>query len=106
MPPGWTGYLERSADYISTRDSATMAFEADTTLSLRVARHRVYRYRSAGAAKGVYEDWFFLARLGKPLRIGHIRARLRINPILPAMTMKAESHTLSANGQRGTKNMS
>lgn len=65
MPPGWTGYLERSADYISTRDSATMAFEADTTLSLRVARHSVYRYRSAKAAKGVYEELVLPGQVGK-----------------------------------------
>lgn len=65
MPPGWTGYLERSADDLSTRDSATIAFEADTTLSLRVARHRVYRYRSTRAAKGVYEELVLPGQVGK-----------------------------------------
>lgn len=65
MPDGWTGCLEQSADYLSTQDSATMAFEADTTMSPRVARHRVYRYRSAQAARGVYQDIVTPGQVGK-----------------------------------------
>lgn len=70
MPPGWkvSWGPERSEDYISSQDSSVIAFVV-SGVSLPFGRegalHSIYRYRSARAAKGVYEELVLPGQVGE-----------------------------------------
>lgn len=67
MPVGWrvSDGPGRAEDYISSKDASGIVFIAGTDWQRRVASHRVYRYRSVKAAKGVYEYLVLPDQVGK-----------------------------------------